>query len=402
MSMPADPTGLDVAGYATAVRRSLVGLEQEQVDDLTDDLEADLADALADERRTAHGQGLVEQFGTPEAYAAELRAASGLAPADGRRSRWDQLFPDPVEQAQRLGRGMLVALRSQAWWPPAESFLVSLRPVWWVLRGWLVLQLCSAVVLGRHRMAWMPRELVEWLVLVGLVVLSVQWGRGAWFQSRGTRWLPVLANTVVVVAALPVLVTMHAQYDRVEAVYSAWASGALNGDGQTVYQDRPVDGVVVDGIQVSNLFVYDAQGNPLQDVQVYDDRGRPVRTTFDDGRGQFWFPEADEPWSFVPAADADGRSRWNVYPLRGAPSAQFVYNDDGAPVLRVGLTAGTPPWPFAKAPALAGPGDLPAAADGTVSASGHPSTSPTPTTPGDVSPGPTTTPTPERTAPADG
>ena len=77
---------LDVAGYAAAVRRSLADLGPDQVDDLTDDLEADLADALADERHNAHGRGVLEQFGPPEEYAAELRAAAGLLPvATGRR-----------------------------------------------------------------------------------------------------------------------------------------------------------------------------------------------------------------------------------------------------------------------------------------------------------------------------
>jgi hypothetical protein len=391
MSVLVDVTELDVAGYAAAVRRSLVGLEPEQVDDLTDDLEADLADALADERRPAHGRGLVEQFGTPEAYAAELRAAAGLPAADRERSRWERLFPDPVEQTTRFGRRLLAGLRSQAWWLPTESFLVALRPVWWVLRAWLVLQLAIAWVFGSQRMGLRLSGLAEWLLLGVLVVLSVQWGRGAWFQSRSTRWVPVLTNVVVVVALLPVLATMGSRYGQVESVYRAWEAGSFNGDPQTVYQEKPVDGVVVDGIPVSNLFVYDAQGNPLQDVQVYDDRGRPVRTTFDNGYDQFWFPESTEPWSFVPAVDTDGRSRWNVYPLRGAPTSQFEYDDDGAPVLQVGTTAGTPPWPFAKAPALAGRGDAPLApAGGTVSASGEPSA----TTPTDVVPGPTATPTP--------
>ena len=75
---------LDVAGYAAAVRRSLADLGPEQVDDLTDDLEADLAEALDDERHVAHGRGVLEQFGPPEDYAAELRAAAGLAPATAR------------------------------------------------------------------------------------------------------------------------------------------------------------------------------------------------------------------------------------------------------------------------------------------------------------------------------
>ena len=49
MSVLDTTDALDVAGYAAAVRRSLADLGAEQVDDLTDDLEADLAEALADE-----------------------------------------------------------------------------------------------------------------------------------------------------------------------------------------------------------------------------------------------------------------------------------------------------------------------------------------------------------------
>ena len=127
-------------------------------------------------------------------------------------------------------------------------------------------------------------------------------------------------------------------------------------------------------MQVSNLFVYDAEGNPLTDVQVYDDRGRPVRTTFDDGYGQYWFPEATEPWSFVSRVDSDGRARWNVYPLQGAPTSEFTYDDGGLQVLPAGASAMTPPWPFAKAPALDEPAQAAIGAEGPV-----PSPSPTST-----------------------
>ena len=57
-----------VADFATAVRRSLADLDAEDLSDLTDGLEADLADKLADGA----------ELGDPAAYAAELRAAAGL------------------------------------------------------------------------------------------------------------------------------------------------------------------------------------------------------------------------------------------------------------------------------------------------------------------------------------
>ncbi|MEK8227885.1 hypothetical protein NKG05_19960 [Oerskovia sp. M15] len=44
----------------------------------------------------------------------------------------------------------------------------------------------------------------------------------------------------------------------------------------------------VDGSPVSNLFVYDASGRALQDVQIFDDLGRPVRTITSEGATQPW------------------------------------------------------------------------------------------------------------------
>lgn len=361
----------DVAGYAAAVRASLADLGPEVVDDLTDDLDADLAEALADERHVAHGRGLLEQFGSPQAYAAELRAAAGLAPAMGPRRRV-QLLSDPVEDARRLGRWAIGWLRAHTWWAPVESFLVALRPAWWLLRGWVAYELVALVAGVQH---WFPQSLPAFLVLLGCVVLSVQWGRGAWFQSRGVVWLATTVNVVAVVATLPLLGWVQGQVAEREQVFAGYSAGNRNGpDTQTVYRDRAVDGVVVDGVQVSNLFVYDAEGNPLTDVQVYDDRGRPVRTTYDNGVGEYWFPEATEPWSFVSRTDADGRARWNVYPLQGAPTSTFFY-EDGMQVLPADTSATTPPWPFAKAPALNAPADATIGAEG---AAPEPSVTPTP------------------------
>ena len=125
-----------------------------------------------------------------------------------------------------------------------------------------------------------------------------------------------------------------------------------------VFRNRSFKTVLEPGL----YWMFDPLGRT--DVQVYDDRGRPVRTTYDEGHGLYWFPEAAEPWSFVSRTDADGRARWNVYPLRGAPTSQFTYADDGVQVLPVGTNASTPPWPFAKAPALDAPADAAIGAEG--------------------------------------
>jgi hypothetical protein len=65
----------DVRAYVTAVRSWLSDLPSDEVEDLTAGMEADL-----DERAAETGDRLGALLGEPEAYAAELRAAAGLAP----------------------------------------------------------------------------------------------------------------------------------------------------------------------------------------------------------------------------------------------------------------------------------------------------------------------------------
>ena len=366
---------LDVAGYAAAVRRSLVDLGPDQVDDLTDDLEADLADALADERHNAHGRGVLEQFGPPEEYAAELRAAAGLAPVVAEPSRRLRDWLGAPFSAVKAGCDRALGkLREQPFWPPVESFLVALRPFWWIARAWVGYQ-AAMYVAGATTLRWLPRGLLMWVLLGTAIVLSVQWGRGVWFRSGALAWLARAANVFAVVALLPVVLYLQGQTHNWESAYNQ--SGYYQPTGtEVVYEDAPIDGVVVDGMQVSNLFAYDAEGNPLNDVQIFDDRGRPVRTTFDNGADQWYFPESNEPWSFVSRQDADGRSRWNVYPLKGAPTSEFTFAEDGTHALVVGSTASVPPRPFAKAPALEAPAQSPVAADSLPST---PDVGPTPT-----------------------
>jgi hypothetical protein len=359
------PTGqnhlADVASYATAVRRQLVGLSAEQVEDLTDGLEADLADALADPlatpREAADGADLTARFGSPAAYAQELRAAAGLpdAGAPPKRRRMRNLLTAPVRTGARTARDVLDRLRQRPWWPPVEEFLVTLTPAVWLVRGWLVAQVVSVVLRtlvpdGRSRIVWLPTTFMDWLLLVGLCVVSVQWGRGHWQGSRWSRRARLAATVVAVVAALPVFVS--------NAAHDAQVVDAAGSEYQTVYTPtQPQDGVVVAGMAVSNLFAYDAAGNPIDGVQIFDDRGRPVRTTSDEGRGEWSLPGVADRWSFVSAQDADGRNLWNVYPLLGGPAASFEWNDNlGQRVLAAGVAPRTPPRPFAKAPAVTLPG----------------------------------------------
>lgn len=384
---PASGPVPDVGAYAALVRAHLTGLPQDQVDDLTDGLEADLADALADESRLAAGSDVADlraRFGDPRDYARELRLAAGLPePADE--------GPDLRSPAQRAWARVRAGLErmgselgAQPWWPPLRDFLVSLRPVWWLARAWVVYQVI-AFVLGL-RQGWLPRDPVTMLVLAVLAVVSVQWGRGRWVPRRG-RVLPVLVSGVAAVLLVPVVaVASDSEVTRMQ--YS------------TQYvETQPQDGVWVDGMQVSNLFVYDAEGNALTDVQVYDDRGRPVRTVTDGGWGWWSLPGVAGEWSFLPVQDEDGRERWNVYPLRGAPSTEFDWERGDGSESTTGELLTTepqmPPRPFAKAPAIVD--DAAADAEGTTDeqAADQPADQderPAPDPSGSPEPGPTATP----------
>ena len=373
---------MDVADYAAAVRRALAGLSPELVEDLTDGLEADLAEALAD----AAGTDPVAQFGTPEEYAAELRTAAGIEPAApvvaGRKRR--EWLRHPVRALRRRASRLLTSLRATRWWPPVEDFLVVLRPLWWVLRGWVIYRF-ALWAFGGSPESIMPSSGFRFVALVALVVVSVQWGRGAWRAPARLQPVAVFVSAAAAVLVLPMVAGADTSPDYIYETYP---------------EPYLAEGVVVDGMQVSNLYVYDAEGNPLENVQIFDDRGRPVRTLGEDGQGEYFLYGVGQPWSWLPATDQFGQPRWNVYPLLGGPSAQFAFDGTTGRWGLLDADPAVPPLPFAKAPAIVVPGAEEQADDETA----PPSAAPTPGASTGITPSPsdnpTTPPSPPTTPPA--
>ncbi|ARU50622.1 hypothetical protein CBR64_03030 [Cellulosimicrobium cellulans] len=387
------PVGLAFYGhvhaYAQQVRAHLADLRPEQVEELTDGLEADLAEAVVDApgalpRRGSPprplpdggpadpggavaddtGLDLVAFFGPPAEYAAELRAAAGLPPA---------VAPGAARRPRIGLRGRLLVLGgilSSGWrslWRPVTStpqwasvmeFLRTLTPAWWILRGWVVATLLLWMF-GGYEIAMLPPDLSARVVVLAAVVVSVQWGRGRWLP---TTWLPKVVRPLSVAAAVVAApLVLHAAAAGASSSVSGWESGYQQGVADADGGAQPVsfggagsdgDGVWVDGVQVSNLFVYDAAGDPLRDVQVFDDRGRQVRTVTEEGAyGPWSVPDVDGAWYFQPALSTDGRERWNVYPLRAVAEEDVEYADgEGRPVPATGTRTREMPWPFLKAP----------------------------------------------------
>jgi hypothetical protein len=430
-----------VRGYAEAVRLHLTDLGPEVTDDLTGGLEADLTEALADAvpsvaMRSAAGDApghadvvldVARVFGPASAYAAELRNAAGLPPAGpprrpGLRGALAHRAARSRERWARRGTRWaqhLEPVTSHPWWAALRELAGSLRPVWWVARGW-VLGVLLVVILGDSNLGVMssdnggylvPASGSQFLIMAGCALVSVQWGRGRWLLPRVGSRLTVAAGVLAVLATPAVLgstgdLTLGGSpsstpsYDRgyqdgiEEAHYASYDGGAWGEDG-----------VWVDGTQVANLFAFDANGDPIRDVQIFDDRGRPVRTVAPEVTDELWeVPQIDGGWYLRPTDADDGHARWNVYPLQGLPENAMEWTDDdtaddgSALVPAVGVRPEDMPWPFLKAPTTISrsAAEEPPAAE-------EPSAEPTPRpSPSSAKPAPSSTPdeTAEPTEPA--
>jgi hypothetical protein len=309
----------DVRAYVAAVRAWLADLPADEVEDLTAGMEADLA-----ERAAESGGPLGGLLGEPEAYAAELRSAAGLPP------RVEVVLPDAVPRepwTARLARDAHELVARNPW-------LRELRPTWWLARG-AVAGWVLAAVLGTGGVLLLPLIGAALSMWLGLVL------RRREPLGTGLRVALAGANTLAVVLLLPMLVS-----------YTSGSSG---------YSDEAVmsapgypSQLVANGEPVQNLYAYDAPGNRLDGVRVYDQSGRALFVGLDslmDGSN----PD-------LPIRPDDGRPdvAADVFPL--AWPGHDAWQDPGF--------GWTPPLTL---PALAG-----AAAGPTPSATVSPSPSPSP------------------------
>jgi hypothetical protein len=242
-----------IAQFADAVRRHLDDLPVDDIDELTGGLEADLAEQAAD-----HGGTL--QLGDPALYATELRESAGL-PA--RRKSSGTVRRRLVDRLDHLEAATERFVRSSALASWLIDFFRSLRPVWWILRGWAAYQLINFPLGGRF--SPLPSAFILCCLLVAAIVVSVQWGRGKWLP---VAWLKTarLVVSIITIIALPFLFV--------------WSGNAFNSSGSVNQGNSQSDpaGLWVDGNRVANVVGYDAQGNPVNDLQLFDQYGNPLVT----------------------------------------------------------------------------------------------------------------------------
>jgi hypothetical protein len=232
------------------------------------------------------------------------------------------------------------------------DFLLVLRPLWWVLRGWVVYAVAEVFMGGA--ISTVPTDPMRWVVFLAFVILSVQWGRGHWLPWR---WLPGFRTVVSVCAVLVLpLVLSHAAH-QANAQNTAYVD----------YNPVPTPGLMQSGEQVTNVFAYDADGQPLTDVQLFDQSGRALNVVNDPVNTNY-LPQLDavgEQDMVVPSTLVPGGG-WNVFPLRLVTSGDIDYTYDSLGQAYQ-ADAAPSPFPFAQVRPLV-----------PVSETGEPAPTPTP------------------------
>jgi uncharacterized membrane protein len=316
------PTAVRV--YLARVRTALADLPASEIEEILEDVRPHLVELEAELGEGARVEALIERLGTPESYAAELRASGGYPPAGegatqviaaaapglvkprialwglvlsalalallafgvavaGRPSALAALllvapvFAVSLVLMLRGGVEPVLALPEVAWLRAVLAkgreqdeagkllrYLASLKPAWWVLCA-LALIAFGLLLMARQRSAVL---LVPFLLLVGAAVV---W---AGPRVRGDRRLLWVAVPVSAFVAGSMLGGIGAVADLVprERTYYAPSSNTAEdhyGNDQLNYGGRSIE----------NVYAFDGEGKPLTEVYLYDEDGRPITLT---------------------------------------------------------------------------------------------------------------------------
>lgn len=323
-------TTAEIEEYYQRVCDFLADLDSAVRDDLLEDLPDHLAEVAAE------GTGsMVERLGTPEAYAAELRAAAGLSSGPGQLPNHRSWVERRRRAAELLDRAD-VRLARPLGYPRLTELLVALRPGWWLLRGWVVAQ----ILCGTHnRASWhgfIPdlgnSPVLGFVVLVVAVAASIWLGR----RSRGWTIWPrrAVAAAGVLIAGWAVLVLAH---DVGGTAYIYSYSQADNGYPDPSYTVRDV-------------YPYDGNGNLVPGLRLFDQAGNPLRlgsATCEDGNQAPGAVDLEWTYPLCPADPGPFRAGPGALPsssgaVSPTPSASAVSPKPSAGVVSPPATKPTP------------------------------------------------------------
>jgi len=240
--------------YLDAVRRALADLDPATRDELLEDLPEHLAEVAAE------GEGsLDDRLGPPEVYAAELRAAAGVAaPQPGRG------LDDRVAATVRAARARLGAVDTRLGpvigYGRLSEFLRLLRPAWWVLRGYLFAMAITAATTGTS-FGLLPR--LGGSTIAAVLMLAVCIPVSIWLGRRQAGFKPWPKRVVAIAGLLLLFFGLI---------------GFLDAERNHGYSNETTVGVSVDPYRfIQDVYVYDENGRPMTNMLLFDQDGQPVR-----------------------------------------------------------------------------------------------------------------------------
>jgi hypothetical protein len=269
----------DVKDYLDAVRARLDDLPAEEREDLLADVEPSILDSAEESDAP-----MALRLGPPETFADELRAAAGLPPR-----------ADTAERAPKRGLWQRVA-RADAFFAssPATRWVRELAPLWWVLRG---VVLVGLVELLYGRSFFVGDELQNYaLVVAAAVPLAVIASVAIGLRRPRRNVAVVLVNLALALAAVPVL--WHAVGAARDAAFTDTVTVVPN-------PESALTGLVYDRSPVYNVFAFDPEGRLLRDVRLFDHAGRPLEIGM----------RAGDPNRRM-VRNRDGRVVLNAFPIR--------------------------------------------------------------------------------------
>jgi hypothetical protein len=289
----------EVAAFLSRVREQLSDLTEEEREELLDGLEADLSEQVA------AGDALPD----PVSYAGELRAAAGLAAGRAGRPRRPlrlHLRAGTILDRARARWLSLVGRHevTRRTWAVAEL----LRPAWWVLRAWIAVTLVDQLLGPWEYVSLWPTlgaPLVGPLLLVAAVVVSVLIGQGRLWPGSGPDRTMVARVVLLALNALALVAPLTFSGDGSQVAAYAGPSGYNAGYHDGTHRPGLRHGTAV----VRNIYAYDAAGQPLHGVQLYDQEGRPVSVAPESSMGRGREREVTCPWF------NGSTPLYNVFPL---------------------------------------------------------------------------------------
>lgn len=292
-----------IAEFAASVRSKLKGLSAAEIAELTEGLEADLS-AQASEQGTAF------TLPDPAAYATELRAAAGLASGEKR---------SPFAWLDTLGSRVLRYIVQRPTFNTIFEFFRLFQPIWWLGRAYFAFIIVDTFLFKGN--GFIPGGIAEWCVLVVFAFVSVQLGRGAF------RLNTAMKRTVVSLNLFAIAITPLLGYGLLLTAR----------DMVIAYQQPPMDwqptqGLKLNGTQVDNIFVYDENGKPLKDVQLFMQNGDPLTTVYNTEDGYPWFQNGEDQYVYIKSQRMAGNDGWNVFPLKAIPGASYTEYETGGSI----------------------------------------------------------------------